>query len=311
VADLDPVDLLESAAESEPAVEREPAVEPEPAAEPAQDPVALPEPVADPELELVEEPGPVVEPEPAAELEPVVPDPVAPAPAARRSLAPALPSRPRSQARPTHRQWAGAGKNRHDRRHGAELHHQCVETMTSEATSRGNQRLYGRTLHGSLSADPSKNSGAVAEVAMTTTWDGSSGKIPFDIEVRFAMARCAPGLYGYVVLTHPASYPAFTPGELRVNHYVQWDSVFDYYAVDDNRRGCSHQWRPRRLPRRSRCAPGSAEIPVGALCRSARLAEVRPHPRVGRSTVYGWSSSKKNIGLWLIIPRMNTCRVVR
>jgi len=62
---------------------------------------------------------------------------------------------------------------------------------------------------------------------MTTTWDKSSGKIPLDLEVRFALPRCSSGLYGYVVLTHPASYPAFTPGELRYNHYVQWDSVFD------------------------------------------------------------------------------------
>jgi rhamnogalacturonan endolyase len=179
-----------------------------------------------------------------------------------------------------------------------------VETMTSGGYFSWGTNVYtAGPFTGSLSADPSKNSGAVAEVAMTTTWDGSSGKIPFDIEVRFAMARCAPGLYGYVVLTHPASYPAFTPGELRVNHYVQWDSVFDYYAVDDNRRGVFTSVASSNAATAVAGAPQEVlKYPSGPFADRPGWQKYDLTLEWGEGTVYGWSSSKKNIGLWLINP---------
>jgi len=156
---------------------------------------------------------------------------------------------------------------------------------------------------GSLSADPSKNSGALAEVAMTTTWDGSSGKIPFDIEVRFAMPRCSSGLYGYVVLTHPTTYPAFTPGELRVNHYVQWDSVFDWYAVDDVRRGVFTSVASSNAATAVAGAPKEVlKYPSGPFADRPGWQKYDLTLEWGEGTVYGWSSTKKNIGLWLINP---------
>jgi len=156
---------------------------------------------------------------------------------------------------------------------------------------------------GSLSADPSKNGGDVAEVAMTYDMGQELWKNSIGSGSPLCLAPLFVGLYGYVVLTHPASYPAFTPGELRYNHYVQWDSVFDGYAVDDVRRGSSRQWRPRRLPRRSRVHPRR--------CSSTRR-DHSPTGRAGRSTttarngakgtVYGWKQQQKNIGLWMINP---------
>jgi rhamnogalacturonan endolyase len=179
-----------------------------------------------------------------------------------------------------------------------------VETMTSGGYFSWGTNVYtAGPFTGSLSADPSKNGGDVAEVAMTTKWDGSSGKIPLDLEVRFAMPRCAQGLYGYVVLTHPASYPAFTPGELRYNHYVQWDSVFDWYAVDDVRRGVFTSVAA------SEAATAVAGAPQEVLKYASGPFADRPGWQKydnslewGEGTVYGWSSSKKNIGLWMINP---------
>jgi len=179
-----------------------------------------------------------------------------------------------------------------------------VETMTSGGYFSWGTNVYtAGPFTGSLSVDPSKNGGDVAEVAMTTKWDGSSGKIPLDLEVRFAMPRCAQGLYGYVVLTHPASYPAFTPGELRYNHYVQWDSVFDWYAVDDVRRGVFTSVASSEAATAVSGAPQEVlKYPSGPFADRPGWQKYDNSLEWGEGTVYGWSSSKKNIGLWMINP---------
>jgi rhamnogalacturonan endolyase len=179
-----------------------------------------------------------------------------------------------------------------------------VETMTSGGYFSWGTNVYtAGPFTDSLSADPSKNGGAVAEVAMTTTWDKSSGKIPLDLEVRFALPRCSQGLYGYVVLTHPASYPAFTPGELRYNHYVQWDSVFDWYAVDDVRRGVFTSVASSEAATAVAGAPQEVlKYPSGPFADRPGWQKYDLSLEWGEGTVYGWSSSKKNIGLWMINP---------
>jgi rhamnogalacturonan endolyase len=179
-----------------------------------------------------------------------------------------------------------------------------VETMTSGGYFSWGTNVYtAGPFTGTLVADPSKNGGDVAEVAMTTKWDGSSGKIPLDLEVRFAMPRCAQGLYGYVVLTHPASYPAFTPGELRYNHYVQWDSVFDWYAVDDVRRGVFTSVASSEAATAVAGAPQEVlKYPSGPFADRPGWQKYDLSLEWGEGTVYGWSSSKKNIGLWMINP---------
>jgi len=179
-----------------------------------------------------------------------------------------------------------------------------VETMTTGGYFSWGTNVYtAGPFTGSLSVDPSKNSGAVAEVAMTTTWDKSSGKIPLDLEVRFALPRCSQGLYGYVVLTHPASYPAFTPGELRVNHYVQWDAVFDWYAVDDVRRGVFTSVASSEAATAVAGAPQEVlKYPSGPFADRPGWQKYDNSIEWGEGTVYGWSSTKKNIGLWLINP---------
>ena len=179
-----------------------------------------------------------------------------------------------------------------------------VETMTSGGYFSWGTNVYtAGPFTGSLSVDPSKNGGDVAEVAMTTKWDGSSGKIPLDLDVRFAMPRCAQGLYGYVVLTHPASYPAFTPGELRYNHYVQWDSVFDWYAVDDVRRGVFTSLASSEAATAVAGAPQEVlKYPSGPFADRPGWQKYDNSLEWGEGTVYGWSSSKKNIGLWMINP---------
>jgi rhamnogalacturonan endolyase len=179
-----------------------------------------------------------------------------------------------------------------------------IETMTTGGYFSWGTNVYtAGPFSGFLSADPAKNNGEVAEVAMTTTWDKSSGKIPLDLEVRFALPRCSQGVYQYVVLTHPASYPAFAPGELRINHYVNWDSVLDWYAVDDNRRGLFTSKASAVAAGPVSGAPKEVlKYPSGPFASRPGWQKYDLSVEWGEGTVYGWGSSKKNIGIWLINP---------
>lgn len=157
---------------------------------------------------------------------------------------------------------------------------------------------------GRFSANPATNGGELAEVSMTTTFSGGAGVVPLDIEVRFALPRCASGLYEYVVLTHPNNYPAFSPGEMRINHYIRWDDVFDRYAVDDTRRG--------RFPSEEDVA-GGLEPPPGAP-REVRQYFSGPFANLPgwqkydvalpwhEGNVYGWTSTSQRKGLWIVNP---------
>jgi rhamnogalacturonan endolyase len=156
---------------------------------------------------------------------------------------------------------------------------------------------------GRLAADPKTNGGEVAEVSMTTSWNGGAGVVPLDIDVRFALTRCSPGVYEYVGLTHPENYPAFSPGEMRINHYVRWDDVFDWYAVDDVRRG--------PFPSQDDVTRGAAIPGAPVEVRQYRTGPFGNLPgwqkydasvEWGEGNVYGWSSSSQRKGLWIINP---------
>jgi rhamnogalacturonan endolyase len=179
-----------------------------------------------------------------------------------------------------------------------------VETMTTGGYFSFGTNVYtAGPFTGSLSADPSKNAGEVAEVAMKTTWDGSAGKIPLDIEVRFALPRCSQGVYQYVVIAHPTSYPAFTPGELRINHYVQWDAVFDWYAVDDVRRGVFSSQADAAGATAVAGAPKEVlKYPSGPFANRPGWQKYDNTIEWGEGNVYGWSSTGKKVGVWIINP---------
>lgn len=156
---------------------------------------------------------------------------------------------------------------------------------------------------GRLSLDPSKNDGQVAEVAMTTTWSGAAGVVPLDIEVRFALPRCASGLYEYLVLTHPSSYPAFTPGEMRVNHYIKLDDPFDWYAVDDTRRGRFLSQADETASQAIVGAPKEVrKYTSGPFADRPGWQKYDNALEWGEGTVYGFSSTSRKVGLWLINP---------
>ncbi|RYD67637.1 MAG: hypothetical protein EOP84_30410, partial [Verrucomicrobiaceae bacterium] len=146
---------------------------------------------------------------------------------------------------------------------------------------------------------PHANEGERAEVVCKFGYDGRAGSLPVNVEMRYALGRGERGLYAYTIWEHPRGYPAFSLGEARYALKLT-PEVFDFLTVDKDRRRLmpkGEDWdRGVQLnlkeARRLTSGPysGQVEHKYGY---SAILADI---------PAYGWSSSRKGLGLWIINP---------
>ena len=99
------------------------------------------------------------------------------------------------------------------------------------------------------------------------------GSIPADIEIRYSLGRGESGVYTYCTFEHQAAYPAASMTEAR--YCAKVAALFDWMTMDDQRN--------RSYP---------ANLHEGD--KYMYTAVQYDHP------VYGWSSTTKNVGFWLI-----------
>ena len=150
-----------------------------------------------------------------------------------------------------------------------------------------------------VTIDPAKNNGARGEVAIKFQPAGAQGGLPCEVEMRYTLGRDDRTLYVTSVWRHGPGMAGFSVGEAR--HAMKLDAtLFDYLAIDEKRHGLmpsGADWdhaTPLNLKevRRITTGPfaGKAEHKYGY---SAMIAE---------TPAYGWASSKKSCGVWLINP---------
>jgi rhamnogalacturonan endolyase len=156
-----------------------------------------------------------------------------------------------------------------------------------------------------ITINPKTNGGERGEVSIKGISGGSplgsgpGGGVIADIEIRYALGRGDSGVYTYSILTHPTNYPATSIGEARFCMKLN-DDLFDWMTVDANRNMkmiSTYDWNHgtqmnfkegRRM--NTGIFKGQVEHKYDY---SANQFEVR---------AWGWSSSEKNIGLWLVNP---------
>ncbi|HEX7653342.1 MAG TPA: polysaccharide lyase family protein [Verrucomicrobiae bacterium] len=156
-----------------------------------------------------------------------------------------------------------------------------------------------------ISIDPNRNGGERAEVSVKGFSDGNQlgsgpgGSIAADIEIRYTLEHGASGLYTYATFSHPKNYPATSFGEARFCLKLN-DDIFDWMTVDQDRNLqmlTTYDWNHgtqlnmkevRRL--NSGIYQGQVEHKYDY---SANQFDVR---------AWGWSSTTKKVGLWLINP---------
>ena len=136
-----------------------------------------------------------------------------------------------------------------------------------------------------ITLDPKRNNGARAEVSVKGISGGkkmgrpagsaADGDFPADIEIRYSMGRGESGVYTYCIFEHLPEYPAGSIGEAR--YCAKLADFFDWIHVDEKRN--------KRYPRE---LEGEDKYVYTAI-QSENLA-------------YGWSSTTKKIGWWLVNP---------
>ncbi len=136
-----------------------------------------------------------------------------------------------------------------------------------------------------ITIDPATNAGDRAEVSVKgisggkkmgrPAGAGADGDFPADIEIRWCLGRGDSGIYAYCIFTHQPDYPAGSIGEARF--CAKLANIYDWISVDAKR----NKYYPRELPGEDKY--------VYTADQSENLA-------------YGWSSTTKNIGWWIVNP---------
>jgi len=136
-----------------------------------------------------------------------------------------------------------------------------------------------------ITIDPRSNGGVRGEVSVQGISGGArmghgpgaaaGGDFPADIEIRYSLGRGESGVYSYCSFEHPPNYPAASMTEAR--YCAKLAEQFDWMSLDSKR----NQHFPADL------REGDKYI---------YTAVQYDHP------VYGWSSTTKNVGFWLINP---------
>jgi rhamnogalacturonan endolyase len=138
-----------------------------------------------------------------------------------------------------------------------------------------------------ITIDPRANGGARGEVSVKGISGGrrmghgpgaaSGGDFPADIEIRYTLGREDSGVYTYCSFEHPPDYPAASMTEAR--YCAKLADLFNWMTLDAK--------RTKHFP---------ADLREGD--KYIYTAVQYDHP------VYGWSSTTKRVGFWLINPSL-------
>ncbi len=166
-----------------------------------------------------------------------------------------------------------------------------VETLTTRSGHPGGYWSHdasGGALHeAKITIDPKANGGERGEVSVRAISGGrrmgrpaglapgAEGDFPADIEIRYALTRGESGAYTYSILDHKPEYPAGAIGEAR--YCAKLAEFYDWISVDARR----NKYYPREEENEDKY--------VYTAVQSENLA-------------YGWSSTTKRIGWWMINP---------
>ena len=156
-----------------------------------------------------------------------------------------------------------------------------------------------------ITIDPKTNGGERGEVSIkgisggNQMGSGPGGSVIADIEIRFALGRGDSGVYTYSIFSHPTNYPGTSVGEARFCMKLN-DDIFDWMTVDANRNMkmiSTYDWNHATQMNMKEVRRMNSGLYKGQVEHkydySANQFDVR---------AWGWSSSDKHVGIWLVNP---------
>jgi rhamnogalacturonan endolyase len=161
----------------------------------------------------------------------------------------------------------------------------------------GSGSRLGSKITTEVTVNPSENNGERGIVVCRFQHDPETGGIPCNVDIGYALGRGDQGVYAFAIMHHPSSYRAFSLGEARYALKLS-PGIFDYMTIDEHRSRLmptGEDWdrgTPLNLKEARRLTTGrDAGRAEHKYDYSAILSEV---------PAYGWLSTEKRIGLWLI-----------
>jgi rhamnogalacturonan endolyase len=156
-----------------------------------------------------------------------------------------------------------------------------------------------------VTIDPKTNGGERGEISVKGIANGNQmgsgpgGSVIADIEIRYALGRGDSGVYTYSIFSHPTNYPGTSVGEARFCMKLN-DGIFDWMTVDSNRDMkmiSTYDWNHGTQMNMKEARRMNTGIYKGQVEHkydySANQFDVR---------AWGWSSTEKNVGIWLVNP---------
>lgn len=167
----------------------------------------------------------------------------------------------------------------------------------SGGSDKGRVQAFPKTASSAIT----KPGGDTGEVAIECRYEASPGTWPVNVSLRYALREGSDGLYVYGIFEHPAELPGFSVGEAR--YVVKPDGqIFDGFTVDPE--------RSRKMPTGEDWDKGTQLNLKEARRLNTGIHQGKVEHKYGYSALfsespaYGWSSSEKKIGLWMVNPSL-------
>ena len=156
-----------------------------------------------------------------------------------------------------------------------------------------------------ITIDPQTNGGERGEVSVegvahgNALGSGPGGGVIADIEIRYALGRGDSGIYTYSIFSHPTNYPATSVGEARFCLKLN-DDLFDWMTVDAKRNMkmiTTYDWNHGTQMNFKESRWMNTGVYQGMVEHKYDYAANQFDVRA-----WGWSSSDRQVGLWLVNP---------
>jgi len=150
-----------------------------------------------------------------------------------------------------------------------------------------------------VTQDPARNGGEMGEIELLFPYKRGSNAEPLDIAIRYTLRRGDSGLYCWTSLHHRPGYPAFNIEISTFTLKLRGD-VFDHLTIDaarDRQMITGYDWmhgQPLNVKEARRMTTG---IHAGEVEHKYDYSAM-----FSETPAYGWSSTGKDVGLWLVNP---------
>jgi len=151
-----------------------------------------------------------------------------------------------------------------------------------------------------LTVDPSKNNNSYAEVKLHMDWSKKTAEAAMDVDIYYSLTKDASGVYAAAKLTHPASYPYYPSGEWRMSSYP--GATFDWMSIDSARNRIMPNLEDNKAIALVPGAPKEVMRMTTGVYANHYECKYDYTADFGDLDTWGWSSTTKNIGLWMTMP---------